>query len=77
MNRTKLQRRTELAAKIRDRYNPAYRVWDENRGQYHNALTRAEARNIKRQLTGEGGSGWIEQRQDAELHEAATYVRVR
>lgn len=88
MNRSKLAARTELAARIRDRHQPPYRVYDANRQQHFAAKTRDEARDIKRQIASEGGTAWIEQRLQsspnrnwrplhAELRVGVRYERVR
>lgn len=78
MNQRKLQSRTKLAAKIRDRHNPPYRVWDDNRCQYFKATTRAEARDVKREIVSSDGAAYIEQRTSADdLSRAVEYSRVR
>lgn len=71
MNRQKLERHTALAARIHLRHNPIYRVQDVNRQQAFPANSRADARDIKRQITSEGGTAYIEQRT-----EGGHYVKI-
>lgn len=70
MNRRKLERRTALIAKIRDRHNPPYRVKCVD-GWSVRAATRAEARELRRvhSLT---CVAYVERRT-----ESGTYERIR